>query len=55
MSARVVPGSLQAKGSGFRYQAWCADHADGLNTRTKKEAAQWVSDHNESEHKQIGT
>lgn len=50
MTARVVPASLMAKGGGYRYQAWCAEHHDGVNTKTKNQAQAWVDEHNEKEH-----
>lgn len=50
MSARVVPASLPDKGSGFRYQAWCPEHSDGLNTKTRRQAEKWRDEHNAEEH-----
>ena len=50
MTAIVYPASLPAKANGFRYQAWCNEHQDGKNTKTKPQAKNWCSAHNEAEH-----
>lgn len=50
MSASVYPASLAAKGAGWRFQAWCFECGDGLNTKTRKQAQDWQTAHNERVH-----
>lgn len=50
MTATVYPASLPAKGAGFRYQAWCFDHEDGINCKTRAAAKKWCDAHNEKDH-----
>jgi len=50
MSATVYPASLSQKANGFRYQAWCHEHKDGMNTKTRPQAKKWCDNHNAAEH-----
>lgn len=46
MSASVYPASLEQKGRGFRFQAYCFRCQDGENTKTRRAAQKWCTDHN---------
>lgn len=48
-SAEVYPASLEAKGNGYRYQAWCQICSNGTNTKSRYMATQWAKGHNEVE------
>lgn len=50
MSASVYPASLLQKANGLRYQGWCFEHQDGVNTKTRKQAQKWCDEHNTKEH-----
>lgn len=48
-TAEVYPASLQAKGNGYKYQAWCQICQDGTNTKSRVAALNWAHNHNEAE------
>lgn len=35
---------------GRKYQAYCPEHSDGINTGNKSLAQTWADQHNEKEH-----
>lgn len=50
MTASIYPASMPQKANGFRYTAWCKEHQDGLNVKTRPAAKKWCDDHNAEEH-----
>jgi hypothetical protein len=36
-----------------KFQGWCEEHKDGLNTTSRRAAENWIDQHNDDEHPDV--